>query len=72
MQNNVLDVLVQAYAEHGYSSLRFNFRGTGESEGQHEKGLGEQLDLIAAIHFMRERGSTHLDLASGTSLSHEK
>jgi len=32
--------------------LRFNFRGTGLSAGTHDKGLGEQGDVEAALDFL--------------------
>jgi alpha/beta superfamily hydrolase len=32
--------------------LRFNFRGTGRSEGVHDDGRGEQEDLRGAIRFI--------------------
>src|SRR5579863_9805510 len=32
--------------------LRFNFRGTGLSEGQHD-GLAESTDVVAALHWLR-------------------
>lgn len=35
--------------DHGAACLRFNFRGVGRSEGAHDRGRGEQLDVVAAI-----------------------
>ena len=35
--------------EHGFSVLRFNFRGTGESTGTHDHGEAEQLDITSAV-----------------------
>src|SRR5215510_12607909 len=32
--------------------LRFNFRGTGLSEGVHDRGQGEQGDVAAALDFL--------------------
>jgi alpha/beta superfamily hydrolase len=32
--------------------LRFNFRGAGLSEGQHDRGRGEQEDVRAALDFL--------------------
>jgi len=32
--------------------LRFNFRGTGLSEGKHDRGQGEQGDVAAALDFL--------------------
>ena len=31
---------------------RFNFRGVGRSEGKHDKGIGEVLDVAAVIEFL--------------------
>ena len=63
MHNNVVESVLGAYAEDGYTTLRFNFRGAGASEGVHEKGIGEQEDVRAAIAFLRERGMSSIDLA---------
>ncbi len=35
------------------AALRFNFRGVGRSEGVHDHGRGEALDLLAAVRFVR-------------------
>jgi len=45
--------------ERGFSVLRFNFRGTGNSSGTHGQGVGERLDLDAAI---AEAEGTELEL----------
>ena len=63
MQNNVVGVVVNAYFEKGYSTLRFNFRGVGASEGTHDHGVGEQDDVRAAIEFLSNLGIKHVDLA---------
>jgi alpha/beta superfamily hydrolase len=36
----------------GYATLRFNFRGVGESEGEHDRGPGEVDDAVAAMAFI--------------------
>lgn len=44
----------------GFAVLRFNTRGTasprGTSSGEFEEGIGERLDVEAAVHFAVERG----------------
>lgn len=37
--------------ERGHSVLRFNFRGTGESSGEHDYGEAEQHDVAATIGY---------------------
>jgi alpha/beta superfamily hydrolase len=37
------------------STVRFNFRGVGASDGVHDEGRGEVLDLLSAIQFAREK-----------------
>lgn len=36
----------------GAAGIRFNFRGVGSSGGEHDKGVGEKLDLAAAIEVL--------------------
>jgi alpha/beta superfamily hydrolase len=36
----------------GLPVLRFNFRGIGLSEGVHDKGRGEERDVVAALDFL--------------------
>jgi hypothetical protein len=42
--------------ERGFSVLRFNFRGTGESTGSHDHGDAEQLDISAAVDLAKSSG----------------
>jgi len=63
MQNNVVESLVQAFYEKGYATLRFNFRGVGRSEGDHDNGMGEQDDLAGAMAFLESHGVKNIALA---------
>jgi len=37
----------------GLTTLRFNFRGVGESQGEHDEGRGEVEDLAATVSWLR-------------------
>ena len=63
MHNPVVEAIRRAYRMKGVATLRFNFRGTGESEGQHDNGVGEQDDVLAALSFLTESGFQPVDLA---------
>jgi alpha/beta superfamily hydrolase len=39
----------------GFAALRFNFRGTEDSEGHYDNGDGELDDALAAINWMLQR-----------------
>jgi uncharacterized protein len=60
MHNNVVRAVAHAYQEEGYSTLRFNFRGVENSEGEFDNGVGEQEDVKAALKTL---GKKHEDLA---------
>lgn len=47
MDNHVVTAATNAVVELGGAALRFNFRGTGGSEGRHDEGRGEIEDLGA-------------------------
>lgn len=49
MNNTAPATLARRLPELGVSVLRFNFRGVGDSTGQHDEGRSERLDLQAAI-----------------------
>ena len=63
MRNPVVETVQNAYAHHGYATLRFNFRGVGGSQGDHDNGVGEQDDVRAAIAYVNQRDVTTVDLA---------
>lgn len=63
MNNIVVETLASAYQRKGYSTLRFNFRGTGRSEGRHEEGIGEREDILAAVRLLEGKGIRRVDLA---------
>jgi len=63
MHNPVVGAIRRAYRMKGVATLRFNFRGAGESEGQHDNGVGEQDDVLAALSFLRESGFQSVELA---------
>ncbi len=57
MHNKVVYRAVQALTRSGYSTLRFNFRGVGRSEGRYDTGRGEVDDFRAAMdEAVREAG----------------
>lgn len=55
MHNKVVFRIARAFQEAGFAALRFNFRGAGRSQGEHDNGVGEQDDLRAAIRFIEEK-----------------
>jgi alpha/beta superfamily hydrolase len=63
MHNPVVTTMMQAYQKHDYTTLRFNFRGTGNSQGAYADGLGEQEDVRAALAHLSNFGIRHLTLA---------
>ena len=52
MFNNVVDAILAALWQAGYATLRFNFRGVGRSDGEHDGGPGEVDDAVAAMAFL--------------------
>ena len=54
MHNKVVYHAMKALSAAGLSVLRFNFRGTGLSEGEHDGGHGEQDDVRAALDWLEQ------------------
>ncbi|HEY2460033.1 MAG TPA: alpha/beta family hydrolase [Candidatus Acidoferrum sp.] len=52
MHNKVIYQVAKTLDALGVPVLRFNFRGTGLSEGHHDRGRGERGDVTAAIDFV--------------------
>lgn len=63
MVNPVVETLATAYNKKGYTTLRFNFRGVGDSEGIFDDGNGEQQDILAAVSYLIGQGMTSIHLA---------
>jgi alpha/beta superfamily hydrolase len=52
MHNKVVYHTMKAFHSFGLPVLRFNFRGTELSEGEHDNGRGEQDDVRAALDWL--------------------
>jgi len=63
MHNNVVKAVAHAYQEEDYSTLRFNFRGVKNSEGEFGNGQGEQEDVKGALRHLESLGKSRIDLA---------
>ena len=53
MNNKVVYNLYYAFAERGFSVLRFNFRGVGRSQGTFDNGPGELSDAASALDWLQ-------------------
>ena len=53
MHNKVVTIMERSMRELGMRTIRFNFRGAGESEGEHDEGYGETDDLFAVTEWVR-------------------
>ncbi len=49
MDNKVVQTLARALVQNGWVTIRFNFRGVGASQGQHDNGVGEAQDLLHLV-----------------------
>jgi uncharacterized protein len=63
MYNNLVEALQAALAQKGFSTLRFNFRGAGGSEGRYGEGVAEVEDVQAAVQFAAVENDGPLYLA---------
>jgi alpha/beta superfamily hydrolase len=53
MRNKVVTIIERSMRELGLRTVRFNFRGAGESKGEHDDGYGETDDLFAVAEWVR-------------------
>jgi len=55
MNHKVPMAIARELVRLGCASLRFNFRGVGQSEGAYDRGIGEVDDALAAAAWLRDR-----------------
>jgi uncharacterized protein len=53
MNNKVVYTLYHAFVRRGFSTLRFNFRGVGRSQGTFDRGEGELSDAASALDWLQ-------------------
>jgi len=53
MNNKVVYHSYQSFVKLGFSTLRFNFRGVGKSEGKYDEGVGELADAASALDWLQ-------------------
>ena len=64
MHNKVVTTLVRAFGELGIASIRFNFRGVGQTAGVYDAGIGESDDmLLLARQWLKEKPSARVFFA---------
>lgn len=67
MHNKVVTILERSMRELGLATVRFNFRGAGESEGEFDDGRGETLDLLAVAQWVQKVLPNHALWLAGFS-----
>ena len=55
MNNKIVYKLYQIFTGRGFSTLRFNFRGVGRSQGMFDNGQGELSDAASALDWMQSQ-----------------
>ena len=53
MNNKVVFEVYQTFVRRGFSTLRFNFRGVGRSQGEYDEGGGELSDAASALDWLQ-------------------
>jgi uncharacterized protein len=53
MNNRLVYALYQTFVRQGFSTLRFNFRGVGRSQGSFDRGEGELSDAASALDWLQ-------------------
>ena len=69
MHNKVVTMTARALGELGLDTLRFNFRGTGASQGTFDNGDGETDDLLAVAAWLRAQRPQHALWLAGFSFA---
>lgn len=61
MDNSVVSAVCNTLDQLDWVTLKFNFRGVGNSLGKHDNGIGEQNDVSAAIDYICSISSVDLN-----------
>lgn len=57
LHNSVVGAMETGFSEAGFTTLKFNFRGVGNSTGRYDGCDGETEDVVAACRFLREKAA---------------
>lgn len=61
MYNKVVTTLARTMQGFGLTTVRFNFRGVGKSQGEYDHGRGEVEDLMAVVKWVQTQ-TTHQEI----------
>lgn len=53
MNNKVVYSAYKSFADNGFTALRINFRGVGQSQGSFDNGIGELTDATTAMDWLQ-------------------
>ncbi len=67
MNNKIITTLMQTCRDLGIDTVRFNFRGVGQSAGKYDEGNGELQDCLAIVNWVKQQQPTHTILLAGFS-----
>ena len=60
LDNKVVQTLARAFTQAGWTTVRFNFRGVGGSQGVYDEGRGEVDDMLAVVQHAAPTGELAL------------
>ncbi|MCF6775533.1 alpha/beta fold hydrolase [Thiotrichales bacterium 19X7-9] len=67
MENKVVTTVSRSFNQLGILSVRFNYRGVGQSEGEYADGIGEVDDLVAVVEWLRRQNKAQKVILAGFS-----
>ena len=69
MDNKVVQTLARAFVHCGWRAIRFNFRGVGATQGVHDGGRGELLDMLAVVEHATRAHRVGMDASPNIPLA---
>lgn len=67
MNNKVVTTLERAFSHLGYTTVAYNFRGVGNSDGEYDNGQGEQNDLQTVVNWAQNEFEVDKTILAGFS-----